>query len=810
VDLSAVYIVDNNFASILSESYGQCEPRLTAAQNQFFSTLWQQAAAQGISVVVSSGDNGPAGCDPDSNGPGNVAIDGLAVSGIASTPYNTAVGGTDFAPSAETSGGSAAFWSNTNGATNGSALKYIPEITWDNSTCAFNFPTACTNPDNSKFLADISAASGGPSNCALQSGNSCSGGYAIPPYQVGFNTQFPKVRTIPDVSLFASNGGPLPPTPSSGVAIIVCQGDTNVGGASCNLNSPFTDFNLVGGTSAATPPFAAIVALLSQSLGGQRLGNVNFGLYAVAKNDPSNYTGGGCKSSVGQTPAAGCVFNDVTKGNIGVACQLNTKSIIDGLTTWCNGGGANFGVTFSNGGVAFSAGTGYDLATGLGSINVSNLLAHWAALSVRTATTTTLSNPSGGSPSGTNFMATVSVVPASATGNVSLVALDSTHNILAAIGGLTNNGTTTPFKLSGGTVAISTNLLPPGTAFVQASYSGDAADAGSTSTAVALSGTVAGTNFASKTAMEFVSFDAKGNPVPTNQAQTVAYGSPYILAAIVSKSDGTNCAFTYPATNTPIPCPKGTIALTDNGQPLKDFPSGPTPNASAVAKLSNEGGLVEDINVQLRGGAHSLQATFTSVDTNYQNSPASNALSVTITPAGTTTAVTASGAASSATLQALISSSSNSSLGPTGNVQFFNGSASLGTANCVPSGAVFTGGALVTGASCTATLNGVSLAMLNPPGMRGPRPTLPLWPAVFAALLSAVLFALGWRWMPEKRRPAYAYAGLVAFALLAAGLVVGCGGGGGGGGSKTVTVKATYAGDTNYATSSGTVLVTVP
>ena len=86
---------------------------------------------------------------------------------------------------------------------------------------------------------------------------------------------------------------------------------------------------------------------------------------------------------------------------------------------------------------------------------------------------------------------------------------------------------------------------------------------------------------------------------------------------------------------------------------------------------------------------------------------------------------------------------------------------------------------------------------------------MPLWPAVFAAL-SAVLFALGWRWMPEKRRRAYAYAGLVAFALLAAGLVVGCGGGGGGGGSKTVTVKATYAGDTNYATSSGTVLVTVP
>jgi len=95
----------------------------------------------------------------------------------------------------------------------------------------------------------------------------------------------------------------------------------------------------------------------------------------------------------------------------------------------------------------------------------------------------------------------------------------------------------------------------------------------------------------------------------------------------VNKSDGTNCAFTYPATNTPIPCPKGTIALTDNGQPLKDFPSGPQLNATQIAKLSNEGGLVEDANVQLTGGAHSILATYTSSDSNYQGST-SNALSV--------------------------------------------------------------------------------------------------------------------------------------------------------------------------------------
>lgn len=814
VDLSAVYIVDNNLGSILSESYGMCEPGLTTAQNQFFNVLWQQAAAQGISVVVSAGDNGPAGCDPDLLP--NVATDGLAVSGIASTPYNTAVGGTDFDPSAEPVTPPNQYWGAMNGATNGSVLKYIPETTWDNSTCAFNFPTACTSPDTSSYLADISAASGGPSNCALQSGNKCSGGYAIPPYQIGFNTQFPNVRTIPDVSLFASNGGPLPPTPLSGVADVVCQRDvaTQQNGQMCQLGSPFMDFSLVGGTSAATPPFGAIVALLSQSLGGQRLGNMNYGLYAAAKNDP-NYGAGNCKSSVNQTPMAGCVFNDVTKGNIGVACALGDKSVVDGDTVWCNGIGGTFGVTYSNGGVAFSAGTGYDLATGLGSINVTNLITRWTALTPRTATITTVSSPSGGTPSGTAFTATVKVTPSTASGNVSLLALASDQTtVLGAIGGLTSNGTTTPFTLSGGAVTVQTNLLPPETAFVSASYSGDAADAGSVSTPISLSGTVAGASLASKTAMEFVTFNTSTNPptpVPTNQPQTVAYGSAYILAAIVSKSDGTNCAFTYPATNTPIPCPKGTIALTDNGQPLKDFPSGPQFNATQIAKLSNEGGLVEDVNVQLPGGAHSIQATFTSSDSNYQNSPPSNTLSVTITPAQTQTAV--AGTANSATsisVQALVATNSNSTQGPTGNVQFFNGSTSLGTANCVPTGAVFTNGTLTTGASCLATLNNVSVAALYPPGVRGPRPTLPLWPLV-VAVLSSVLFALGWRWMPEKRRRAYAYAGLLAFAVLAAGIAVGCGGGGGSSSGTSVSVKATYAGDTNYATStSSTTTIILP
>lgn len=92
-DLSAEYIIDNNLAPVMSESYGNCELDLGTSGNQFFNQMWQQAAAEGITVFVSSGDSGSAVCDGQVS---PVAIGGLSVSGISSTPYNVAVGGTDF------------------------------------------------------------------------------------------------------------------------------------------------------------------------------------------------------------------------------------------------------------------------------------------------------------------------------------------------------------------------------------------------------------------------------------------------------------------------------------------------------------------------------------------------------------------------------------------------------------------------------------------------------------------------------------------------------------------------------------------
>ena len=97
MDLSALYAVDNNLAGVISDSYGELRSGFAQAGNQFYNSLWEQAAAQGITVAVAAGDTGSAGCDPSSD-PDAAAL-GVAVSGLASTPFNVAVGGTDFDPS---------------------------------------------------------------------------------------------------------------------------------------------------------------------------------------------------------------------------------------------------------------------------------------------------------------------------------------------------------------------------------------------------------------------------------------------------------------------------------------------------------------------------------------------------------------------------------------------------------------------------------------------------------------------------------------------------------------------------------------
>jgi len=823
IDLSALYIVDNNLAPVMSESYGACEAELLTAGNQFYSQLWEQASAQGITVAIAAGDTGPASCDPYPNDPDpDAANQGLNVNGTASTPYNVAVGGTDFDPLQVQN--PTTYWNSTNTAnTEESAIGYIPEIPWDDSVCALNYPgTACSTVNANG--ADLAAGAGGPSNCIQTTVNNSTGeitcntsdafpngiGYAKPSWQVGTNlTPVDGVRDLPDVSFFASDGF------FSGVAYVVCESDENPNGATCNLNTPFQDFLGVGGTSAASPTFAAVMALVNQKT-GQRQGNANYVLYGLAAKET---TISSCNSSSFTTPGtplpATCTFYDITKGNNSVACDAGSPNCSNDGSGSTAYGVMVSGVAVDNGNPAFQAEQGYDLATGLGTINVGNLLANWSSVT-RTVPTVTLGSLS---QSGQTLTGSASVSPApsgaAGTESVSLIALYSDQaTVLGTIG---------PFTLAGATANIPSTLLPASTAYVQASYGGDATLAASTSAPTKLATAVAGAEYTSKVTVSFVGFNSTtgATNTPTQSSQSFAYGTPYIVTIQVTDG-GTSCAFGYPNTKpttpTAIPCPTGTVTLYANGSPQTDFLN--NGSATGATKLNNVG-LAEDQPINLSAtsngtspGVYNLTATY-SGDRNYSPvaSGGSNSLQITVSKAATQVVVASSATSitpgASLELSAQVQTSSNG-LPPSGSVTFTSGGATLGSANCLPTTSAQN---TTNGTSyCTATLTTTGLSGLYPRPVGEPKgPGLPVVPMILA-MIGLLLFALGWRWMPERRRRAYAYAGLVAFVLLTAG-IAGCGGsgggGGGGGGGHTDTFSANYPGDTNYTSSSASGQITV-
>jgi subtilase family serine protease len=429
-------------ASILSESFGECELGLGTAGNTFYKTMWQQAATEGITVLISSGDNGSANCDIQNNGGAATtpASGGLQVNGLASTPSNVAVGGTDF----NDLGTETTYWNQSVG-TQSSAMKYIPESTW-NDTCtnAQVFPLVGANPPittasascsnatvqqqvQAGNLGEVTGGSGGMSNCTTSNGStvsSCSGGNTKPAWQIAAGTPG-TTRDLPDVSLFAGDG-------FAGSFYVMCELDSSAsqggqGGNACTLGtSPV--FVGVGGTSVSVQAFAGIMALVDQQTGA-RQGNASSVLYALAATQsPAN-----CNSS---SPGSTCYFNDVTVGTNAMPCIIGspdcsaTASVPSApsvrvpaisvrtiritcalgiglllllgfrrqsqrwltnaamcsalvlllVSVGCGGGGGGGGgggtgeVTPEGVMTGFSAGLGYDLATGLGSINAANLV----------------------------------------------------------------------------------------------------------------------------------------------------------------------------------------------------------------------------------------------------------------------------------------------------------------------------------------------------------------------------------------------------------------------------------------------------
>ena len=315
VDLSAQYIVNNATAPVVSTSYGACEQDIGSGGMAFYNSLWEQAASEGISAFVSSGDSGAAGCDGGSATTGTVA----AVNGLCSSPYSTCVGGTEFNEGSKAS----QYWSASNAFGDESALGYIPEEVWNESalnggsglwSSTGGASVVFSQPSWQKGVAGANAANG--------------------------------MRAVPDVAMSASGHDGY---------IIVEDGS----------------YWVIGGTSAASPSFAGLMALVVEQQGGKGQGNANPQLYALL--------------SAAKNP-----FHATPSGN-------NTVPGVTGFT---------------------ASGIAYNLATGLGSVDGAVLAASWDAAKTSPSTNFALtpSATAGTVPAGKNATFTIAVTE-SGSGN---------------------------------------------------------------------------------------------------------------------------------------------------------------------------------------------------------------------------------------------------------------------------------------------------------------------------------------------------------------------------------------------------------
>lgn len=367
--------------ALVSISYGDCEADNGAAANAAYASTYQQAVTEGVSVFVSSGDAGAAMCDDNSS----YATHGIGVNAFASTPYNVAVGGTDFGDTYL--GTSSTYWNTTNTSTYASAKSYVPEIPWDDS-CASNLIAGylgystvygasgfCNSATGKANFINTTAASGGPSQCATGApsttdvvSGTCQG-YAKPSWQSGlYGNPSDSVRDLPDVSLFAANG-------VWGHYYVFCFSDTANGGAACS-GAP-SNWSGAGGTSFAAPIMAGFQSLVNQST-GSRWGNPNTKYYALAASEYGTSGTTSCLSS--SSPASSCTFYDITLGNMDVVCH----SSVDCFDSSGSGRSIIYGALSTSStsfNAAYATAPGWDFATGIGSVNVNNLVSNWSGSS---------------------------------------------------------------------------------------------------------------------------------------------------------------------------------------------------------------------------------------------------------------------------------------------------------------------------------------------------------------------------------------------------------------------------------------------
>jgi len=269
-------------ASVINISFGACESQAGLSGVNYWDSLFQQAAAEGISVFVSSGDSGASGCDQDFTTPPASPL-ANSPNYICSSSYATCVGGTEFNDTSNPG----AYWNSTNSPALGSAINYIPEGAWN-------------EPLNSKSKPQIAASGGGVSSFV-----------ATPSWQTGTGVPSGRAgRYTPDLAFSASGHDEY----------FACFA---AAGASCVPDSEGRfEFEYMYGTSAAAPSMAGITALLNQKLGVWQ-GNLNPQLYPLAARTTD-------------------VFHDTTVSSSGVSsCQVSVPSMCNNSapgTTSLSGG----------------------------------------------------------------------------------------------------------------------------------------------------------------------------------------------------------------------------------------------------------------------------------------------------------------------------------------------------------------------------------------------------------------------------------------------------------------------------------------
>ena len=781
---SIEYIVENNTAEIMSISYGSCESVEGAGGNEFNLQAFEQAAAQGMSVFVAAGDNGPAECDDQNDSYENL---GYSTGAESSTPYTVSVGGTGLAESLTTTVQSSIlttsttgpeYWSATTENTPPywglSALSYIPETPWNISKVAdySASPTAdlaglwsgsggissyyiqpswqrgsgvpTTDPaltnggDWVTGYTITNAGSGYTSAPTVTLGTGCltkpaltaviSGG-AVTGFSVNYGSQggtlaggqgfgctsaptitlsapssgttatatltigpmwntLPLIsgvphRYTPDIALNADDGNDPTIFCSEGVCEFTTNSSTGV--------TTLSDAGLVGGTSVAAPSMAGIQALINQANGG-RQGAPNYIYYTLS----AAQTESGCNSaaevynasSVGST----CAFHDITAGD----------NLICGESSCTKG---TYPTALSAAKMGWLAGTGYDLATGLGSVNAANLSSQWGSVVFNSSNTTLSLSQTTGIPQGGSVTFSGAVAAGSGTGtptgDVAFILSQGTFGATVNVNTGAWNSTAPFATLSGGTYTATLSNLPAGTYTVTARYGGDQNFASSMSAPVTV--TVAPGNSTLTITPGLINQSACTLNTPTT---TFSYGQLVYFTANAAATSGQGV-------------PTGTITYTVDGTTYATETLDPQGNGYLVAGAIPTSSCIYDYLIAqsptLTGGVHTIGASY-SGDSTFSPAIATPVV-VTVTPL-TVTPTLAAGATFIAagqsdqltatfTTSALTGTTSASS-GPTGTVTFTDTTTStiLGSATVNPT-VSFSGNTYTFAANTSLTTTGI-------------------------------------------------------------------------------------------------------